>query len=291
MNTSLIIATSGMDALQKKIDTISNNIANVNTMGFKRREASFSELLARQMNNQPDEQQEVGRKTPLGIRVGQGMGLAETRIDLSQGQRIDTNNPFDLYIEGNAFFQVERVRLDDQGNEVREFRLTRDGSFKLVPNDNGNHFLVTSRGDFVTDNFGYPIEIPFQSEVNIDKQGTVTIKRPDSDQWEQVGQIGLYRLQTITPQQLIEAGDNQYTIPVDQIDPNGAWGDFVQAVDFANLQPNESYGLVQGALESSNVDLTKEMTELISAQRAFQLNSRAVITADQMMTMVNNLRG
>lgn len=145
MNTSLYISTGALHSYQQKLDTLSHNAANVNTTGFKKREATFSENLAAEINNQTIRENEVGRLTPHGIREGYGVHLGQTALNLEQGKAQETGQPFDLMIEGKGFFRVEHIDSPGKDGAQKEVRFTRDGSFKMSPTGSGTYYLVTSR--------------------------------------------------------------------------------------------------------------------------------------------------
>lgn len=279
MNTSVIAATVTMGQLQKKIDTISHNIANVNTHGFKRRETSFSDLLFQQVNNQIDPSREVGRLTPNGLRVGSGAMLAQTAIRMDQGSIQVTDRALDVAIlEKGQFFQIA---VDVDG--VLDTRYTRDGAFYVTPTPENNNVLnlVTSRGDFVLGENG-PITIPANfSDIEIDPNGRVTVLF-EGGLTEQVGRLELVQIER--PQQLIQVGDNTLAIP-DNLAEQG-----LVLADIINFLPVANIAVQQRALEMSNVNMSREMSELLLAQRTFQFNARSISMADQMMGLVNSIR-
>ncbi|MCL6574107.1 MAG: flagellar hook-basal body complex protein, partial [Bacillus sp. (in: Bacteria)] len=117
MNTSLFISSGALQAYQQRIDTTANNVANVNTTGYKRKDQSFSEILASQINNQGHPDQEIGRLTPNGLRVGYGTKTGLTQLDMEQGQATQTDNPFDMMISGNGYFKVSYPSTTGGANE------------------------------------------------------------------------------------------------------------------------------------------------------------------------------
>ena len=281
MNTSLYISAGALQAYQQKLDTSANNIANVNTPGFKRKDQSFSEILANQINNQTEADKEIGRLTPNGVRVGYGARAGMTQLDMEQGQAIQTDNPLDLMIQGNGFFQVG-YPSSTGGQEVR---YTRDGSFHLSPDptNQGNYHLVDSNGGFLLDQNGSPIEVDGQYDVNINSNGQIQLKNKNGQGPTIIApqQIGLADIRN--PHLLKNLGNNEYALDTTVL-PNGASAaNYVRA-----MQPGESQ-ITTGYLEGSNVDLTQEMTDLMTTQRGFQMNSRAVSYADQMMGIANNI--
>lgn len=278
MNTSMIAASVTMGQLQRKLDTISHNIANTNTTGFKRREATFSDLLFQQVNNQSATQYEAGRLTPDGLRVGSGAKIAQTALRLEQGPLITTDRQLDFAIaEKNHFFQIETV---ENGNAVQ--RLTRDGTFYLSedPANPQQLAIVTSNGDFVLNSTGNRINVPmnFQS-ISLSAAGQLLVTGNDGT-IQNIGQFGLAHV--LKPQLLDAVGDNLYRLP-DFAALGIAAGDVFENVAVGNR-------VSQGFLEGSNVDLGREMNELVMTQRHYQFNSRAISMADEMTGLVNGLR-
>ncbi|MEH7438409.1 flagellar hook-basal body protein [Neobacillus drentensis] len=283
MNTSLYISSGALQAYQQKIDTSANNVANVNTTGFKRKDQSFSEILASQINNQARSNQEIGRLTPNGIRVGYGTRTGLTQLVMEQGQPMATGNPFDLMIQGKGFFQVGYP--SSTAGAPDEIRYTRDGNFHLSPNPNkqGSYHLVNANGGYLLDQNGKPIELDGQYEVNFDANGQINLKNKDGQGTPFISsqQVGIVDIQN--PHILRNTGGNEFAIESSVL-PNGS-----NVAVFVNLLQPEEVQLATGFLEGSNVDLTKEMTDLMTSQRSFQMNARAVSYADQMVGIANNI--
>lgn len=279
MNTSMINASVTMGQIQKKIDTISNNIANVNTIGYKRREATFSDLLFRQVYNQTVLSQEVGRLTPNGIRVGSGAKVAQTALIMQPGSLQQTDRKLDIALtEKNQLFQVQVVE-----NDQVETRYTRAGAFYLSPDQNNREilYLVTGEGHFVLGTNG-PITIPADfKDISISENGAISVTFEDGST-QQVGQFEI--VEVYRPQMLVQTGENLYSLPPD-LEELG-----YIAADILDVIPAGQIAMRQGFIESSNVDLSKEMTELITAQRSYQFNARSVSMADQMMGLINSIR-
>lgn len=279
MNQSMITAAVSMGQLQKKLDVISNNVANVSTHGFKRRDVQFSDLLFQQLNNQPVANQEAGRNTLNGLRIGSGAKISQTNVRMEQGSIMRTERPLDLaMIEKGIFFEV--LPTDD----FDQRRFTRDGAFYLSenPNNLAELYLVTSDGDFVMSKEGEAIAIPADYDtIKVSDTGVVEITLKDGN-LVNVGELQLVRV--TKPQLLENIGNNYFRFP--NLDERG--------LQFADVleQVSENEGqLMQGALEASNVDLSKELVELMVAQRSYQFNTRSISIADQMMGLVNNVRG
>ena len=280
MIQSMLTASVTMGQLQKKLDTVSHNVANVNTNGFKRREVQFSDLLFQQLNNQTVESQEVGRATPYGLRVGTGAKIGETSLRLEQGTIMKTDRPLDLALtEKGTYFEI----MPTEEGQPRQF--TRDGAFYLSPNPNNDNevFLVTGAGNFVMSEAGTPISIPANFEsINIEENGNVNVRINDVANTEvAVGQLQL--VEVTKPQLLQSVGGNLLSFP-NLEDLGLAIEDVLE-----ELAPNQGK-ILQGSLEGSNVDLGKETSELILAQRSYQFNARSITMADQMLGLVNNIR-
>ncbi|NHC42929.1 flagellar hook-basal body protein [Bacillus sp. MM2020_1] len=283
MNTSLYISSGALQAYQQKIDTTANNIANVNTTGFKRKDQSFSEILASQLNNQGRTNQEVGRLTPNGLRVGYGTRTGLTQLVMEQGQATQTGNPFDLMIQGKGFFQVGYP--SQTAGAPDEVKYTRDGNFHLSPNPSkqGSYHLVSANGGYLLDQSGQPIELNDQYEVSIQSNGQIHLKNKNGKGTPFVStqQVAIVDIQN--PHILKNAGGNEYAIDTTVL-PEGA-----SAAGYVKMMNTDEVQLLSGYLEGSNVDLTKEMTDLMTSQRSFQMNSRAVSYADQMIGIANGI--
>ncbi|WP_274362480.1 flagellar hook-basal body protein [Paenibacillus thermotolerans] len=286
MNHSMINAFVSMQALQQKLDVLAHNIANVNTTGYKRRDASFQDILTN-VSNQPATFERNGRLTPLGLPQGWGAKIGQVEINLEQGALNLTGNPFDIGIEGNGLFEVQTDSVDDAGNP--KVAWTRDGSFKLTPTgDNPDEmFLTTSEGYRVLNANNQPIRIPLNYEIVVREDGAISARNsaaPESTPVE-IGRLKLVR--AIYPQVLINEGNNLFGMP-----PGVTADQVLETVTAANNNINESTRVAvrQGFAEQSNVNLTEEMTELMTLQRAYQMNARAITSSDTLMSLANNLR-
>lgn len=279
MNTSMIAASVTAGQLQRKLDTISQNIANTNTTGYKRRESTFSDLLFQQVNNQSNPNFEAGRLTPNGLRVGSGARIAQTALRLEQGPLIQTGRELDFAIaEKDHFFRIGTI---ENGEQVE--RLTRDGAFYLSedPDNPGLLTLVTSNGDFLLNGGFERINVPMNFEsIELTEQGMLTATLNDGTV-QNLGQLALTRV--LKPQLLESIGDNLYGIP-DLAALGFAEGDVLEEV------PGNEGRIMQGSLEGSNVDLSREMSELLSTQRHYQFNTRAISMADEMAGLINGIR-
>ncbi|ADU84008.1 flagellar basal-body rod protein FlgG [Helicobacter pylori] len=261
MLRSLYSATSGMLAQQTHIDTTSNNIANVNTTGFKKSRADFNDLFYQAM-------QYAGTNTsnttlsPDGMEVGLGVRPSAITKMFSQGSPKETENNLDVAITGKGFFQVQ---LPDGTTAY-----TRSGNFKL--DEQGN--LVTSEGYLLIPQITLPEDT---TQVNIGVDGTVSVTQGLQTTSNVIGQITLANF--VNPAGLHSMGDNLFSIT------NASGNAIVGNPDSQGLGK-----LRQGFLELSNVRLVEEMTDLITAQRAYEANSKSIQTADAMLQTVNSLK-
>ncbi|MGN8521623.1 flagellar basal-body rod protein FlgG [Helicobacter pylori] len=261
MLRSLYSATSGMLAQQTHIDTTSNNIANVNTTGFKKSRADFNDLFYQAM-------QYAGTNTsnttlsPDGMEVGLGVRPSAITKMFSQGSPKETENNLDVAIMGKGFFQVQ---LPDGTTAY-----TRSGNFKL--DEQGN--LVTSEGYLLIPQITLPEDT---TQVNIGVDGTVSVTQGLQTTSNVIGQITLANF--VNPAGLHSMGDNLFSI-------TNASGDAI----VGNPDSQGLGKLRQGFLELSNVRLVEEMTDLITAQRAYEANSKSIQTADAMLQTVNSLK-
>lgn len=270
MNRSMISASVTLGQLQRKLDTVANNLANVNTNGFKRRETSFADLLVQQMNNLPNRTPHPARLTPNGIRSGTGAAIAGTTLRLEQGTIKPTDRMLDLaLIEPEYFFQVLHNG---------EVQYTRDGAFYLSESRPGFLNIVTGDGAYLLGVNG-PIEIPANyKDITIAKNGQVEVTL-QNNAIINAGQLSLVNVER--PQYLMAVGNNRFTGPT--ADTDIALGDILATVNGAEV-------ITQGALEMSNVDMALEMTNMIEMQRHFQLGARSITIADDMMGLVNRIR-
>ncbi|WP_248929394.1 flagellar hook-basal body protein [Paenibacillus hamazuiensis] len=288
MNNSMINSSVSMRALQQKLDLTANNIANVNTTGYKRKEASFQDVLT-SVKQQPRGFQKEGRLSPLGYNQGWGAKLVHAEVNMAQGSLVASENPLDVAIEGDGMFELTVNTLDANGQPVQQTAWTRNGAFQLSPGPAGSDtfYLTTKDGHFVMGADDNPISVPANHQVRIDAGGSVMAYSETDKSAAPVpaGQIKMVRV--IRPQLLEQMGDNLYGLPQNATNRE----EILQTVDPA--VPNEADPITvrQGFLEQSNVNLADEMSELTIVQRAFQLNSRAITSSDTMMNLANNLRG
>ncbi|MEW8986440.1 MAG: flagellar hook-basal body protein, partial [Bacillus sp. (in: firmicutes)] len=260
---------------QKQMDIISNNISNVGTNGYKRREATFTDLLVQEFNNQERANKEVNRLTPNGIRQGTGAKLGQVQLVMTQGALKQTDRSLDTAFtkEGQLF------KVLVQTNGVNEVQYTRNGALYLSPLSDTEVMLVNGDGLPVLDENNNPITINGEAkDYSIDANGQLTVTKTAGA--TEVFNLGVVRVNK--PQFLEQRGGNLLGLPA-----NVAQDEVLTELT-GGLRGEIS--LQQGALEQSNVDLSKEMTELINVQRAYQFQSRSVTLADQMMGLVNGIR-
>ena len=280
MNISTINTIVGMQSIQQKIDTIANNISNINTIGYKSREVFFHDILSGRLE-QAKEFELQNRLTPNGLNQMGGAKTAMALASFVQGQPIDTGIATDMMLIGkDLFFKLQPGGSNNTYSE-EAFRYTRDGHFQL----DGSRYLVTDQGDFVLNSDDEPIYIPEGASFQVDHQGRITLQYTDGET-EEYGYLGLTQMRD--PQVLENVGGNKFQIPRAIIE-SGI--DFAQPVDLTDSENQGLYQVLQGSLENSNVDLAKEMTQLTEAQRAYQFMARGLSINEQMMGITNNLRG
>jgi flagellar basal-body rod protein FlgG len=248
---------------QTNIDTISNNLANVNTSGYKQVRPDFEDLLYQTIRTAgtPATEETV---TPVGIQMGHGVKVAATQRMFGQGALQATDNVYDVALQGEGFF---RIQMYDGS-----YAYTRDGAFKV--DENGR--LVTSNGYWVLPDIIMPENFLPQT-INITKQGIVSVDVPGQDDAVTVGQIELYRFPN--PVGLSAVGENLFKV-------SNASGEAIQG------RPGfEGMGqVVHKFLEMSNVSIVREMVNLIVAQRAYEFNSRTIQTSDSMLATATSLK-
>ncbi|MCA1032065.1 flagellar hook-basal body protein [Bacillus timonensis] len=276
MNRSMITATNTMSQLQKQLDTISHNLANVNTTGYKRREVNFSELLVQQFNSPNDGLNEVGRLTPNGVRQGVGARIGHTNLSMYVGSIKSTDRPLDIALTKEG--QFLQVLVEENGVEFT--RYTRDGSLYVSPlNDGSNNvMLVTSDGFPVLDSDGDKIIFPENAkDIVISENGTI---RAGSQAFE------LAIAQVLRPQLLESKGNNLFGLA----ERNEIGVPQEDVITLLNGDARQAISIQQGALEQSNVDLSSEMSDLLITQRSYQFNAKSISISDQMMGLVNGIR-
>lgn len=261
MMRALHTAAAGMQAQEANVSTISNNISNVNTVGFKKGRTEFEDL-AYETVQEAGAQSSGSSQYNVGVQIGSGAKVSAIRKEFSVGSPQLTNNPFDFMINGEGFFGIQMPN--------GEIRYTRDGSFNV----DATGTLVNKQGYKVFPTFTFP---PNTSSVAVSEDGKIDAFIKGQVEPTNIGQIPLFIF--VNPVGLKSMGSNLYQVTV-------ASGAPVQGIP----GENNAGGLMQGALESSNVSPMTEMTDLIRAQRAYEMNSKVMGVADQMMQTINNIR-
>ncbi|MFZ8933571.1 MAG: flagellar basal-body rod protein FlgG [Bacteriovoracaceae bacterium] len=261
MIRALNTAANGMASQETEVNTISNNIANLNTNGFKKGRAETEDLLYQTI-------EEAGGRTSadtvknVGVQIGTGSRVSAVKRNFAQGDPKMTNNPFDLMINGPGFFAITLPN--------GQLRYTRDGAFSV----NSNGIIVNRNGYPLAPGFNIP---PGTKSVNITDDGTVEVFFTNQVEPQNLGQVPVFTF--INPPGLQGEGGNLYR-------PSTASG-----VPIQNIAGQSNAGSIQqGALESSNVNIMVEMTDLIRAQRAYEMNSKVMGVADKMLQTVNSLK-
>jgi flagellar basal-body rod protein FlgG len=260
MIRSLYIAKTGLEAQQTNLDVISNNLANVSTNGFKKSRAVFEDLLYQNVR-QPGAQSSQQSNLPSGLQIGTGVRTVATERIHTQGNPQQTGNDKDIMVNGPGYFPV----LLPDGTQA----YTRDGSFQK--DQNGQ--LVTSSGFVVQP----AITIPNNAEsISVGRDGTVSVKIAGETAMTQVGALQLATF--INPAGLESRGENLYVETTASGNPN------------LNVPGTNGAGVVlQGYVEASNVNVVEEMVNMIQTQRAYEINSKAITTSDQMLQKLSQL--
>ncbi len=263
---ALHTAATGMKALDFKLNVVANNLANIETVAFKRSRPNFEDLLYQTLE-EPGLRNGLDQPVPTGKQVGLGVKISGTQLNFEQGALDNTGLQYDLAVEGDGFFQIQAMI---EGSEQTVY--TRAGNFTL--NANGELVLANSIGSRLEP----AITIPQDAvTVQISQTGLVSVRTSAATAFSDVGQIELARF--INPAGLTQLANNLYQL-------NDATGPAVTG----NPNQNGLGTLAQGHLELSNVDPVRELVELIRTQRSFELNSQSIQSADQTMQTVNNLR-
>ncbi len=259
MNQALWVAKTGLDAQQTRMSVVSNNLANTNTTGFKQDRASFEDLLYQQVR-QPGGSSSAQTQLPTGLQLGTGVRVVATSKNFQQGGQQQTGRALDVMVNGRGFFEV---MLPDGSSAY-----TRDGSFQMSP-----------QGELVT-NSGYPVQPGIQipegaQSLTIGADGTVSVKMAGDAASVEIGSLTLTDF--INPAGLQAKGENLY-LETTASGPaqNGTPG------------LNGLGGIVQGALEGSNVNVMEELVSMIETQRAYEVNAKAISTTDSMLGYLNN---
>ncbi len=261
MIKALRTAASGMIAQQLNIDTIANNLANVNTTGFKKSKVEFQDVLYDRLRG-AGTNVSAQNVVPVSLEIGYGSKPIATTRMFAEGDLSATNNPLDVAVQGIGFFQIS---LPDGTTAY-----TRDGSFKV----SGDGRLVTSDGFFAVPEITIPQDAV---SVSIGIDGKVQVTLPGQPQPQEVGQLQLAKF--LNPSGLQAVGHNLYVNSVSAGDPI-----------LGNPSENGFGELAQGYLEMSNVQVVDEMVNMIIAQRAYEINAKAIQTSDEMSSVANQLK-
>lgn len=262
MTRSLDIGATGMLAQQTNVDVISNNIANMTTTGHKRQRAAFQDLIYQNIIRPGTTSSDSGTTVPSGLQLGLGVRTGAVYRQHGQGAIQITENTLDLALTGEGFFQIQTPDGD--------IAYTRDGTFQM--NENGE--IVTVQGYLVDPGITIPADA-ISIDINLD--GEVSVSMPGQVASQVVGQIQLANF--VNPTGLEAVGDNLYM----ETDASGT-------PTIGTPGQNEFGQVRQGALEQSNVNVVEEITRLISAQRAYEMNSNIISTSDEMLQTITQLR-
>lgn len=278
MLRSMYSGISGMKNFQTKLDVIGNNIANVNTYGFKKGRVTFKDMVSQTISGASESNNTRGGMNPKQV----GLGSALSTIDTihTQGSLQTTGRSLDIGISGDGFFVVAPGN-STAGIDLSQAKLTRAGNFYL--DEQG--FLVNSDGYFVSDVTGVKIKIPADAEsFSIGSDGSITVIGGTPVPATPV--IALTKVPN--PDGLQKVGNNLYTITANSDDFNNDGS--ITVADLGKSGTNGTGDLVSGTLEMSNVDLSEEFTEMIVAQRGFQANTRIITTSDEILQELVNLK-
>lgn len=276
MTRAMIGAAVSMNQLQNKLDVIGHNLANSETTGYKSRQSDFQSLLVQQINNVKHPSNANGRLTPEGIRVGSGAKLASVRNDLTMGSIQETDRDLDIALLGeNTLFQVQVAT-----NNGTETQYTRDGAFYLSPNTNADTVTLTTKDGHPVLGANGPIELAdgFDS-IDIRDNGQIVATYGNQEVF--AGQLAT--VEAIRPRLLEEVGDNLFRFPDD--------ADLGYNVNEVLRGTDQGSDIIRSqALETSNVDMSEQLTDMTLAQRSYQYNARTISMGDQMLGLINQLR-
>jgi flagellar basal-body rod protein FlgG len=261
MLRSLYTAATGMDAQQTKLDIVANNLANASTTGFKKARADFQDLLSETIRaaSPPTAQ---GGGQPTALQVGLGVRTASTSRAFIQGDMIETKNPLDLVVEGSGFFRIQRANGD--------IAYTRDGTFRL----DATGRLVTQLGELLDPGITIPTDA---TNITVKPDGTVQARLPNRTEMADIGTIQIAAF--ANPGGLEAIGNNLLLATPASGDP-------------IVVKPGDqgTGSIAQGNLEGSNVSAVEDMINMITAQRNYELNSKVIESADEMLQKLTQLR-
>jgi flagellar basal-body rod protein FlgG len=261
MIKALNTAATGMAAQESNVNNISNNISNVNTNGFKKSRTEFEDLLYETVE-EAGSRSSATTQYSVGTQIGSGAKVSATRKIHSQGDPMVTDNPYDMMLNGDGFFGI----IDSKG----QLKFTRDGAFTVDAQGN----IVSKNGNRLYPGITVP---PNTAYLNVSENGNVEAQFKDNPQPQNLGQIPVFTF--VNPTGLRSEGKNLFG----QTTASGA--------PMENIAGESNSGIIQqGMLEASNVNIMNEMTSLIKAQRAYEMNSKVMGVADQMLQTTNNIR-
>jgi flagellar basal-body rod protein FlgG len=258
---ALYTAATGMMAQELNVQVISNNIANMRTTAYKRQRAEFQDLLYEHVKRIGTQTSDQGNILPVGVDLGSGVKTVGTPRLMSQGSLVPTGSPLDLAIRGEGFFKIQ---LPDG-----TYAYTRDGSFQM----DAQGRIVTVQGNVVQPGITIPENA---SGLTINSQGQVSVTQPGQTTPTVLGQLTLTRF--VNKAGLLSIGDNMFT----ETPASGTPQDGLPATDGAG-------DLQQGNLEAANVEAVSEISDLIAAQRAYEMNGKVITAADQMLSTTSNM--
>ena len=259
---SLSIAATGMLAQQLNVEVISNNIANLNTTGFKRQRAEFQDLLYQNLRRVGADSSDAGTIVPTGVQIGVGVKAGGVYRIVEQGNLVQTENKFDFAINGNGYFRIQLPNGDDAFTRAGSFVLGADGQ------------IVTQDGFTVAPGVTVPADA---IDVSVNENGEILVKLAGQTQPQNVGQFELVSF--FNNGGLESIGDNLFLeTPASGQPTTGVPG-------------QQGFGTIeQGMLETSNVNPVQEITNLITAQRAYEMNSKVITASDEMLQTINQVR-
>jgi flagellar basal-body rod protein FlgG len=262
MLRSLYTAATGMEAQETKMDVIAHNLANTSTTGFKKSRVEFQDLLSETIRAPAPPSPQGGNGSPTALQVGLGVNTVATTRGLAQGDMINTQNPLDVAIEGQGFFQIQRANGEPAYTRAGNFRVDATGR------------LVTQMGELVEPGITVP---PEATSLTIGPDGTVACAMPGRDEPTELGQLELVVF--ANPSGLDALGGNLFSRSAASGEPQ-------------SVRPGEqgTGTLAQGYLEGANVKAVEEMINLITTQRAYEITSKVIQTADQMLQRLTSLR-
>ncbi|QUL54578.1 flagellar hook-basal body protein [Paenibacillus tritici] len=270
MNNSTIGAAVSMSSLQQRLDIIADNIANMNTNGYKSKEGSFEDVLTR-VQQQSKDYDQPGRSMPLGFNIGFGVRVPTVTSNWEEGTLQETGKPTDLALQGNGLFGV-------QVNGATAY--TRQGNFHFTPDtaNKNRMILVDNTGNPVLNTNGNPLTVGANVSAAIDERGRVWTK---TDEKQPPVLAGSLMIVEPLSRSALQAVDGNFYVLADGVTTQQA---------FKGAAEPSTVGVRTGYLESSNVDLSREMTEMMQIQRTYQLAARALSSSDQMLGLANNMR-